>query len=406
MLLSIKLGKCESWSNRTLRRALADTLESYNRCRNAAVTAWYIDAVEKGHPDDKLRWDKTYYHHARRAARSLNSKLVATAAKECNEWLRGRIPWNDARRGRAPYRWKAILESVIALPTHSGCSFGIPVADFRIGWDGQWNRPAGKDRCTSKCVIRIPLFSKESGYRTLAPTVRLLVCDLSYGNRQILRRIVDQGDTLVCGDSRLSFKDGNWFLRLTYKDLAKPKEVVTLGDDDPVVELWPNRHQDNNPFLILLPDGRRRFAGFGKLYQQQTERLEQRRAVLQTLYRHELAGSGHGRGRYYAKVKPLTRGRNCLEDRIAKQVIADTVKAVRQSNAVGVVYREPTMPLRNWCWYGRRSLPWAWSEFELRLKAKLQNEGIGYVKVRLGCAEYRDRFTVQDMPDSDGATAD
>lgn len=118
--------------------------------------------------------------------------------------------------------------------------------------------------------------------------------------------------------------------------------------------------------------------------------------------RYKDAGQGgHGRNRYFAKQRPITRGWENFTDRIEKLVISDVVKACRDSGAVGVVYREPTIPLRNYEWYGRASMPWAWSEFELKLKAKLTWERLGYAKERIGCAEYRDLYRLSDVPSTD-----
>lgn len=404
MLLSLKLGSCVSFSDKKFEELLQRTCRRCNQAKNAAVREWYLDASAGQMLPEKFVWDKRYYHVARNAARSLNSNVASAAIKQVSEILRGRMPWDAKRAGSSKYKWQAILNSEISLPTFRSLVIPIPVSGYRIGWEGNVNRPDAKLRCKSECVLKLPLLSRESGYQVISPFVRLLVGDLGAAHKNILRRIVDPEDPLVCCDSLLSEADGKWFVRMSYKDKSKEKVKLKMEEGDRVVTLMPNRWKDRNPFKILYPAGGHRYTGFGEMYQLEHIRLEQRRSVLRFKYRHSQAGKGHGRGRYFAKQRPLTRGWECLVDRVEKQVIADVVSAVRSSKATGVIYREPTMPLRKWEWYGRHELPWSWSEFELKLRAKMNWEGIAYEKERIGCAEYRDYFAVQDMPEADEAT--
>lgn len=236
-----------------------------------------------------------------------------------------------------------------------------------------------------RCHIRFPLLSKTSGYRLLSPTVRLHASDLTVGNRRLLRRLAI-GEQRVA-DSQIVERKGSWFVQLCYE---VPVRAVDLSPDV-VLIVRPSLPDDSRPFVLSWPGEDREVVwqiGNGAPLVNEYRRVVARRRALRHRYK-DGCGSGHGKQRWYRSVKPMSRYVLDMCGRFTKQTVADIVATALRNRCGSIIYREPTMPVRNCCWFASHDVPFDWVNFEARLAWKAEVAGLQYDKQRVGMAEWR-----------------
>ena len=151
--------------------------------------------------------------------------------------------------------------------------------------------------------------------------------------------------------------------------------------------------------MIEFPDGTNRLLGDSKMYEAQHGRLDTRRQMIRYRSR-DGTGRGRGKKRMYRNLKPMSRAFVNLENRFTHQLIADILKACIANDCGTLVYREPTMPIReDRMWFRRLPgkwglIPFGWSVFESDLRHKMEANVIAMDKkmTRIGAAEHREKF--------------
>ena len=77
--------------------------------------------------------------------------------------------------------------------------------------------------------------------------------------------------------------------------------------------------------------------------------------------------------------------------RFSKQMVADIISLSIRERCGSILYREPTMPVRDHCWFAGQDVPMDWVAFAARLAHKCEVSGIEYDVTRIGMAEWRPR---------------
>lgn len=405
-ILEVKLGRPYQMPERRLRELLEQARRDCCVARNAAMTHWFV--WRRTHPDwqpggeyvaparkikrapnpetpiAKPPKDPPYaprefvsremYGVATAAAPRLNTNLVSSCVQEVNARLRANTPYNHD--GDARWVWQAILDSEVSLPTWRGGRIPMPRSGFKLHYTDD------------ECSIRFPLLSKAAGCKILSPLVRLLASDLKAGHRRILRRLAT-GDLRVA-DSQITERKGTWYVQLVYD---VPVRAVNLPVDRTLM-VMPSLPDARRPLVAvwLTEDKQERHWGLGNGVPLVAEyrRVQARRRALRDRY-SDGCGSGHGRTRWYRTIAPLSRYVVDMSSRFAKQTVADIVALAIRERCGSVLYREPTMPVRNCCWFAAQDVPMDWTAFEARLAHKCQVCGIEYDKQRIGMSEWRPR---------------
>lgn len=405
-ILEVKLGRPYQMPERRLQSLLREVRRDCCIARNAAVTHWLLwrrqnpDWEPGGYykpPERKIKrkpkpidpdtptkppkdppyaprefLSREMYGVAVQASPNLNTSICSSCVQEVNARLRANTAYNHD--GDARYVWQAILSSEVSLPTWRGGRIPMPRSVAMLTYTND------------ECSLRFPLLSKRSGYRLLSPTVRLHASDLKAGNRRMLRRLAT-GD-LRLADSQVVERKDKWYAQLCYDS---PSQAIDLPTER-VLVIRPSLPDDRRPFVAawVTLDGHELTWGLGngKPLVMDYRRVQARRRALRSRY-SDGCGTGHGRVRWYKTIKPMSRYVRDMCARFTKQTVADIVALAICEQCGSVLYREPTMPLRNNSWFTVDDVPFNWTEFEARLAFKCELSSLEYDKQRIGMAEWR-----------------
>jgi len=402
-ILEIKLGRPYQMPARRMEKLLEQARRDCCKARNAAITHWLlwrrqhpdwepggeydppprkIRRTEKPpKPDAKPPKDPPYgpreflsrelYAVASGAARTLNTSLASSCVQDVVSRLKSKTPYNHD--GNARWVWRAILDSEVSLPTWRGGKIPAPRSVVTLHYS------------EDECWVRFPLLSKRAGYRTLSPQVRLHVSDLTAGNRRLLRKIVSGEIRLA--DSQLYEKKGRWYFQACY-ELPTPEELQS----ERVLTLEIGKPDSDYPFRLRWTDsdGKDRdwTAGKAKPLIAEYRRIQARRRAIRWRYR-DGAGSGHGRQRWAKAIKPMERAVRDLCSRWQKQFVADVIKHAIKEGCGAILYREPTMPLREKTLFASQDVPFDWTSFLGRLRFKAEAKGVRFNVTRMGMKEWQ-----------------
>lgn len=405
-ILEVKLGRPYEMPEHTLRRLLGQARRDCCMARNAAITHWLLwrrqhpdwkpggpyDAPprkinrkpKEPTPDAKAPKDPPYapreflsrelYGVAVKAAPALNTSVCSSCVQEVGARLKAKTPYNHD--GDARFVWEAILSSEVSLPSWRSGRIPAPRAVMQLLYTND------------QCSLRFPLLSKMSGYKLLSPTVRLHASDLKTGNRRILRRLVS-GD-LRLADSQIVERKGVWYAQLCYGVPVMACGMPTAR----VLTLCPSLPDDRRPFVAIWttegddPHEVRWGVGNGVPLVSEYRRVVARRRALRDRY-SDGCGSGHGRKRWYKTIKPMSRYVVDMCSRFTKQTVADIIALAIRERCGSIMYREPTMPVRENCWFAKKDVPMDWVALEQRLAFKCEVASLEYDKQRMGMAEWR-----------------
>lgn len=338
--------------------------------------------------EDSTGFSTYLYHAGRKAAPNVAATLISTAAKEVVSNLGTDIQYHS---GEYKFRWQAVLANDEQSPSFKMRNIPVPNNSAIFCYAGRstggGSSPAlvefwGK----SGAVLSFSLFAATSGRKVRSPIVTLNVGALSPGNRKVLAQVA-RGEWKF-SDSKIVFKKDKWIFQLTYRQPG-----VDLGlDKSHVAYLFPQFAESQRPFLLDIPDGNRHWqCGNGLWLAAEFERLEKRRKELRGRYKVSLSGvKGHGRKRFEMRLKPWSRKTHDCQRHFTWQLIAEIVRFCKANNCGSVVYREPSLGIREHLWLGKRDIPYDWTSLATDLAYKLRYYGIEVVIDRIGGKDLRE----------------
>jgi len=417
-ILELKLGRPLQMPKRRLDALLRQARRDCCKARNAAIMHWYDwrhqhpnwqpgdpyeapaakikrAAKANGKPakdsplGPRLFLSRELYGVATTAAPYLSGSVASSCVQEVIVRLKANTPYNHD--GEARWQWQAILSHETSLPKFERGRIPMPTSGAVLGYAGlvpEANKPGKGDvarACESGCALRFALLSKASGYSTLSPIVRIEAGDLSAGRKRLLRKLAS--GELKLRDSALVEKKGAWFAQLCYE---VPVKALGLPVDR-VLTLWPALPDARRPFRLTWRDdeGEAADVGFGNGLPVVAEYRRLRARDRAIRYRsRDGCGRGHGKEGVYRTIRPITRTVRDMFSRFEKQTCSDVVKRAIDYGCGAVLYREPTMPVRERAWWAKQDVPFGWAEFEARLKFKCETAGLEYAKERVRFAEW------------------
>lgn len=434
--IKVRLGHCRNMPTATLYRLLDETARACDDARNACFRFWqrwrednptWSPGVRVGRDgkskSENIAWsnecEKLMYATATGTASNVAAKVIASCCKQVREALSAKTPYGHA--GNARLVWDAVLRYEIRAPFYRDDPIPVPCQDASVGYDGvalteriaavTEKRPSGVisvpgsadvlAACDSAVVLRFPLLSKNSSFKTLSPIVSLDTGGLNGGRRRWLRMVAD-GRAKLC-DSELVKDSGSrnprWYAHL----VIRPPLPDSGPDQGRIAVLTPMRPGERRPFEMRIPgDEPGTFVTFGvgdgRPYEAQYLRKEIRERAIKAEFRGGF-GAGHGRGRVHAAVAPVSRGKKHLQKRFTNQLMADVIQLCLRNNCGTLEYREPTMPLRDELWFSGRGLPFNWSQFASAIAHKCERSRIATTLGRKKDGSGWPRLTVQDHKD-------
>lgn len=414
-ILKLKLGAADGMSRKKLRQWLADCCRQTNNARIAMQWKWM--EWRKSHPDwqpgqrvdrsgqPKVSKDgkpllehqscsqelaKLMYAYGREVSPKVNSKVLSQAWTDILQRLKSNTPYTH--RGKARFVWQAILSHELPLSNFAALSMPVPGQDSCLFYRGHHSRklsPGIVDRIERyaghSAVLRFPVWSAASGHRRNDIICRVQIGKMSCGHRKLLAKIA--AGEIKFSDSEIVERGGKWFLHLCYSmpttDHGLDPErqaVLTMGRD--------------RMFCLTFPDGRRWNIGDDRPVIRECERITLRRKTIR--YRSRNNPSGHGKQRFYSKVRPFARRFLDMQDEYRNQLLADLVKACIKNNCGSLLYREPSKPLREKSTLAIKGVPFNWSEFLPMLKFKCELNHISLNTERMKYAEWQEAGTARD----------
>ena len=341
------------------------------RARNAGLENWLLR--QRGMPEtrkqserliaskngDKPKSESTkIYHSMTEAVPELGTTQITMLAQAVSSHLSAKVDWRRGAddNGKRPRRRDAILAYDDRPPFFTALEVPVHNAHCRIDFG---------DRLTislNRPLREVKTLTVEVSLRKLPPRIQAIIRELSDGRRKL-------------ADSKLVEKDGQWFWHV-------PITFETLVRSDLTAELWPtlgsekDGKQTDRPFRLDLPNRDRPWwIGDGRYLVAQTERLIGLRKMIGWRYKQRM-GAGHGRKKIDAAVRRRRTQERNIRTEVLRRAIADVIRQCVQANAGTLIWHEPSLPLREKCWFAANGIDWDWTKFGADLKNAAARQGI------------------------------
>lgn len=393
----------ESWRVKQVKEMLLkneafekDNGEIFHKNKKIAK---FVDSAILEHPGFSQDLENEMYHKGCELEPNLGCTIVASLRSEVIDRLKTRMPYNH--KGTAQYRWEAILKYECARDCYRTISIPAPNSTTVVGYEGLLSRDISKGvterlktLAKSNAIVRLQLFSRDSGRKNVDHVFWIEARQLPRGKKAILKRIVS-GEWKLC-DSKVVYKRDGWYYQMTYK---QPQKSLKLNPKN-TATLVMNSEFSSHPLSIQLQrqDGRLITwqLGDANVLLAEYNRLELRRVSIQSRYKTASSGrKGHGRQRAYRSQKPITQKLSDLQEVFTNYVIASIVKFCTRHDCGKIIYREPSLFLREFSWFAKKGkITYNWTSLVNKLKHKTWINGIDLEIIRMGCKEHKEMFSV------------
>lgn len=393
-MIRLPIGACLTAPTKRLEKDMHQVSLDANRAINQALQLWLV--YHHQNPQQREPGEKGYTHANRmpselgrmmrqkeaEVAPHLSAGMLSQYFRSADKALSSRTPWDHP--GIADYMWQAILLGETSMWTRRSTEIQFRAQELAVCWDGEITggstikssgvRKAMLDYGKSSCVIRIPLFSRNSGRGLIAHVARVKVSKLSTGHKNVLKKIVS-GEWKM-GGSKIVEKNGKWQMYLSYR---RPVEPLNLDVKRKAI-LRPGPVKGRHPFQVVLPDGSTQGIGFGIPVIETYKRQQIRKKELG--FRYKGGGAGKGRGRKHAR-RHVEGGRTFgnMQAHFRRLLTDKLIEILIENNCGTLEYREPTMYVRevDW-WHSKGKVPFAWTLFLNDLKRVALKNGIKFPK--------------------------
>jgi hypothetical protein len=364
---------------------------------NGKMIGKFDDAPVLEDPACSQDLENELYYRGCQLAPSVGCSIMAQLRSEVLDRLKTKMPYNHP--GVAKVRWEGILKYECARDCYRSISIPAPNSITVVGYEGLISRDISSGvsarllkLCQSNAIVRLQLFSRESGRTNLDHVFWIEARQLPRGKKAILRKVVS--GEWKHSDSKVVYKRDGWYYQLTYK---QPQKSLNLTKDN-VATIVMNPANATNPLSIRFKrkDGRviTWQLGDANVLLAEYKRLEVRRLALQTRYRTASSGrKGHGRQRAYRSQKPITRKLNDLQEVFTNYIVASVIKFCTRHDCGTVIYREPSLFLRDFSWFAKKGhITYNWTSLANKLKHKTWINGIDLDVCRMGYKEHKEMF--------------
>lgn len=375
---SEKIVQVESSSDSENASTQADILEDLanlmRQARNAAAEDWLLR--QRGKPesdrqckhfvkgkyiDDPTKKPKNeatkLYHAIVERFPQIGTKNVPMLAAQINTYLNAKVDWRTKtkdEKGKQRKRSDAILSYEDRIPCFTAME--IPVhneqCDLTMG-----------DELTLKIkrVTRdVEYVQVKLSLRRIGPAIKTILHELTRKERKL-------SDSKILKTSKGWF----WYLPVGFEQSAcDPEKEITLK---PIV---PENDGDPERPFVVSSGSHKRNIGDGRYLRRQTLRIESAIKQVGYRYKQQRKGAGHGRKKIDQSLSRRRRTLSNCVDECRRRMILDAVNYARRNEAGTVIYRKPSGPVKEKCWFDVNGLTWDWTRFESDLKNSLAKHGI------------------------------
>ena len=345
--------------------------ELCRRARNAAIEDWLLRA--RGMPPsakqrDGLSESTLLYHAVTAACPSLDTQLAALIAGSISSSLGAKLDWRrgSGEDGKRPRRRDAILDYQDRPPYFSGLEIPVRARTCKLKYGPRTYLDALLERRNHL-------------------SLDILTDKLPAKQKQILLAVAT-GERKQ-QDSRIVCKDGTWYWYLTVANESLEMDARKMLVLSPVIPADDDKRSDR-PFRCEW-ENEHWLVGEGRYYRAQLERLWRILKEIGWQYRQR-SGTGHGRGKYdVATALRRTQMRNIATE-FRRKVIVSILSQCERWGCGTILYREPTLPVRELCWFAKRGgLDWDWTRFLGDLKNAAARRGVEVKVERLKMSEVK-----------------
>lgn len=365
-ILKLKLQLDSEQSEELQRMA-----ELCRRGRNAGGTNWLLR--QHGLPETQKQSERLckhakhagkpksesarIYHAVREGSPGLTGTVHSMLANQINSYLAGKLDWREGKTedGKRPRRRDAIMSYNARPPFFTAIEIPIRANEARFTFGD-----------TADISFRV---------LSAGPTVsRISTSRLSAGQKRLLHQLASGERKLT--DSKLLLRDGEWFwfLPLAFESNAVQSDRQAVLS--PVIPCESTVGNADRPFGLSLPEREKPwYIGDARYIIAQAHRIETMRKAIGWRYRQR-NGAGHGRRKIDEKMRRVGQLWANITDEFRRRLICDIVNQCERAACGTVVYREPSLPLREKCWFARNGLEWNWTRFFGDLENALARRGI------------------------------
>ena len=349
------------------------------------------------------------YSTAKRIAPQIAGKLLSSLVQEVKDDLSAKMPWSHD--GQARRKYEAIVNCEISRQTYRQPLIPVPSQDIVIAWNGALSRKlTEKSRVkqhilaaggNGQCVVRFPIFSRESGRKQQSIICRVEVRQLDKRRRSkrsersrsaILRRIV--AGEWPLRDSHLVYKRKAWFLQIV---TVLPQRMAKLNQGV-VADLMPCPLQRWRPFRLTCGEDMLD-VGHAQHYAHEYARLVKRRKTLQARYKTGMA-KGHGKQHFFRTFTRWERATRDMQSVYLWRLANAAADYCVQHEAGKLVWREPSLGLRKQDWFSMHGVPLDWTDLRAKLEHVCGRIGIELFVERMQLKEYCERFGAVEIPET------
>lgn len=365
-ILKLKLHLDAEQSDELQRMA-----EMCRKGRNAGATNWLLR--QYGLPESAKQSERLckhakhagkpkgessrIYHAVREGSPGLTGTVHSMLANQINSYLAGKLDWREGKTedGKRPRRKDAILSYDARPPFFTAIEIPVRANEARFSFGD-----------TAELSFRVL-----SSCHTL---VHISLSRLSRGQKTLLHELA--AGTRKLADSKVIKRDDEWFwfLPIAFESNAVQsyKEAVL----SPVVPDESTIGNADRPFSLVLPERDKPWhIGDSRYITAQSRRIEIMRKAVGWRYRQR-NGAGHGRKKVDEKMRRIGQLSSNISDEFRRRIICDIANQCERAGCGVLVYREPSLPLREKCWFARNGLEFNWTRLYGDLENSLARRGI------------------------------
>lgn len=359
------------------------------RAKNAAVEDWLLrqrgkpatrKQAGKGRNGKGLHPSTQLYHAITAAVPEIGSSTATALASAVWSNLNAKLDWrervNGNGDGKVPKRADAILDYKARPPWTTETAIPAPNKYTSLSFEDDLTITVTHvTDPKSRWDLRVSLKGMPTGIKRLLR--QIATGEAKLADSQIVKRTIRNG------------KDA-WFFFLSCAMEAKSQPC-----EDVVATLCPqlpsdSGKQSDRPFKMDLPKGGCWYVGDGRYLLAQTMRLIGLRKMIGYRYRQG-NGAGHGRQKIDRAVRLRVQQLKNVRDEFRRRLINGIIRQCERHQVGTLVYREPTGPVKDRCWFARNDLEFDWTRFVSDLKNAAARRGIAVNVKKLKIKEILNR---------------
>lgn len=336
--------------------------------RNAAIEDWLLR--QRGMPPnpkqrDELTESTKLYHAVTAAVPELDTQVASLIASAINTLLSAKLDWRRGagEDGKRPRRRDAILRYEDRPPFWSGLEIPVRSKTAKLVY--------GPRTYLDILPIRGERLQLDILTDKMPPKLKKVLLSVANGEAKF-------------ADSRICLKGDKWYWMLPVANETLERCQDRVLELSPIIPVGEN---ELKPWPFLATFGRSRWhIGDGRYYEAQMSRLWRILKEIGYQYRNR-DGTGHGRKKFDRAMMLRRKQMADVASEFRRKTIVSVLDQCDRWGCGLIQYREPTLPVRDKCWFAEHGVDWDWTRFLGDLKNAAARKGIVVSVVKLKMSE-------------------